>query len=104
MCFVQLMIALSFQKWATANWLYAFHRAADVLSGRADQYGFGNRWPRAQVWNDPPKYRSDSEFLSTLTGADLDVRAATFADAPEVLFEWPEPPGVKHGSRESGKN
>lgn len=104
MCFVHLMHALSFQRWPSATCVYAFHRAEDVLKGRADQYGFGNRWPRAQVWTNPPDYRSDHEYLSTLTRKDFDIRAATFADAPELLFDWDEKPTLPAPNRDTQKS
>lgn len=90
MCLVQLMHCLSFLKWPSATHVYAFHRAEDVLDGRADEYGFGNRWPRAQVWIDPPSYRGDREYLSTLSRRDFEIRVATFSDAPWLLVDMPD--------------
>lgn len=88
MCFVHLLQALAFTKWPTADWIYAFHRASDVLDGRADQYGFGNRWPRAQVWASPPGYRSSSEYLSTIYRKHFEIRAHDLSDDPSILVDW----------------
>lgn len=90
MCFVHLHQALSFMKWPSADWIYAFHAAADVLRGKADQYGFGNRWPIAQAWVDPPSFRSSSEYLSTIARGDFQKRMHQLAEEPEAFFDWPE--------------
>lgn len=89
MCFVHLAHALCFTKWRH-DWTYAFHRREDVLRGYADRYGFNNRWPGAQIWTDPPSYRSSSEFLSVISREEFEQKAAYYARFPDELTR-PDP-------------
>ena len=86
MCFVHLAHALCFNKWRH-DWTYAFHKREDVLSGYADRYGFNNRWPGAQIWADPPGYRSSTEFLSVISREEFEQKSAYYAANPELLIQ-----------------
>lgn len=86
MCFVHLAHALCFAKWQH-DWTYAFHHREDVLSGYTDRYGFNNRWPGAQIWTDPPSYRSNSEFLSVISREEFEQKSAYYASNPALLVQ-----------------
>lgn len=84
MCFVHLAHALCFLKWKH-DWTYAFHRREDVLSGYSDRYGFNNRWPGAQMWINPPDYRSEEEYLSVMSREEFEQKAYYYARHPDLL-------------------
>jgi len=84
MCYLHLAHALCFLKWQH-DWTYAFHRREDVLSGYSDRYGFNNRWPGAQLWTNPPDYRSGEEYLSVLSREEFEQKASYYARYPELL-------------------
>ncbi|MEL6171999.1 MAG: hypothetical protein AAGK67_15110 [Pseudomonadota bacterium] len=85
MSFVNLAHCLSFTKWKSAEYIYAFHHRRDVLRGKTDQYGFGNRLPGPQVWNDGPDYRSAHEYLAVLSRPDFLHRAQYYVLNPELI-------------------
>lgn len=84
MCYLHLAHAVCFLKWQH-DWTYAFHRREDVLSGYADRYGFNNRWPGAQLWTNPPDYRSGEEYLSVLSREEFEQKASYYARHPDLL-------------------
>ena len=86
MCFVHLAHALCFLKWQH-DWTYAFHRREDVLSGYSDRYGFNNRWPGAQLWTNPPDYRTSDEYLSVLSREEFEQKASYYARNPDLLTQ-----------------
>jgi len=86
MSFVHLAHCLCFLKWRH-DWTYAFHRREDVLSGYSDRYGFNNRWPGAQMWVNPPDYRSAQEYLSVLSREEFEQKAAYYARNPDLLTQ-----------------
>lgn len=84
MCFVHYAHTLSYGNWRP-DWIYSFQRRADVLKGYTDKYGFNNRHAGALVWNDPPSYRSSSEYLATLSRVELERLAEYYSEFPELL-------------------
>ena len=92
MAFVHLAHCLCFIKWRDADNIYAFHRREDVLRGKTDQYGFGQRIPGPQVWKDGPDYRSSTEYLAILSKADFSQRVDFYLKFPELIL-GPDVPG-----------
>jgi len=99
MSYLHLAHALCFLKWQH-DWTYAFHRREDVLSGYADRYGFNNRWPGAQLWTNPPDYRSDEEYLSVLSREEFEQKASYYARNPHLLSQA-DPRAVSRAKRKN---
>lgn len=84
MCFVLYAHSISYAQWKP-DWIYSFQRRADVLAGRTDQYSFNSRHPGILVWNDPPDYRSSTEYLATLSRREFERLASVYSEHPELL-------------------
>jgi hypothetical protein len=86
MSFVHLAHCLCFIQWKQADYIYAFHRRADVLRGKTDQYGFGNRIPNPLIWKGGPAYRSSHEYLAILSRSEFDQKAEYYSRFPSVFL------------------
>jgi hypothetical protein len=84
--FVHLAHALAWIKWKP-DWTYAFHTRKDVLRGHTDKYGFNNRYPGVLAWLDPDGWRSETEFLATISRAEFEQKADFYARHPDLLLE-----------------
>lgn len=86
MSFVHLAHCLCFIQWKEAQYIYAFHRRADVLRGKTDQYGFGNRVLNPQAWTGGPDYRSSHEYLAILTRSEFFQKVEYYVQFPDVFL------------------